>query len=1482
MTEQTILFTIMPRGMSLNSKTLPVSVLVSPRLTGSDKLGDYHDWLSWTQNLKENGLSLTVRCGAKTRTFKIDQDVLHPELWAAMFNKDTYVRPYAFKDYTNRTIFSYPARLALSSLKSTYQVAGLLMGLPDRSPAGQDREGGFRGLLKSITEGYAVNWDDKTGQRLRDAYRAGFGQLGSAASNRDQTWQPASYDPTWLAPDGTLSILPPAGTPANTAVQRFTAGQFALYTHMPSGAQLKDNPPDFDKLIDFHQALSSLNSYPELLRALGIVFDLDLPLEFVAETPINNPGELSVEKIPRHTWQTTTYTVPELAPLTTAYLYFTVGDPKNPWKIFTTAPAILGGVLGDLEVLGLLNLDPTRFGLAQLDLESGMFKNILFSEAWSSGRSGPVPSDHADIFDESTTLPSLRSGGLSVFADGRALRLLKTLSENKEFNNDLEASKPPKRPFYAEDLVHGYRIDIWDSHTEQWHSLHRRSAAYQIGDQTFKPPEEVEGFNQLAAASAAPDPQNPPPDDLYLNESMARWMGWSLSVPFPGKAMSRDSDPDKALDEDPNHPQNEPATPFKMTTEFKAISKSLPSLRFGRRYRLRMRAVDLCGNSLRWDDPLAALLALLAGLPRDPEGMPYLRYEPVAAPQIVLRDPAGVTSPGSKLERLVIRTYNEDESKDGVPADLSASDRFIAPPSTSVEVGERLGMFDDAQGRLVTTPEMYHLIGDRDGTRFHTMTVEVAGKQKDIPLESAESLDSVPYLPDVLARGAALRDLPGSPEGSLAKLEPGPGAVGAVDYNPLIDANPRPGSAALVSFDGGGDWQKLLPFRLALADGDQASTWDPQARVLTVSLPKASLHLVPLSSYLMPDDLKLMGVWKWLKEAIDLYALVSPDIPALDPDLDAERVAHLLQRAVEGGHWMITPPRILTLVHAVQQPIGHPAFTALSVQHEPYGTKDVWGNVDEKLNPDPGVLQTAPESAPTAGSELSAITAWRKPGSPEAYLLGGLQIHAASTDKVDLLAEWEDPVDDPAQPRQPGQEYVQNHTDQADEIPVPSTQEGLIIRDKYSANARAVAYYDADHDLLCFVRSGDQLGNLKSGEKMYQDSAPKHYFNDTKHHRVSYTSRSTSRFREYFPQDQDLDFTRQSSPVWVDVPASGRPQAPRLDYIVPAFGWQRQTQTNLKRSIRFGGGLRIYLDRPWFSSGAGEMLGVLLFDYAQGAFTDYEHWKMYITQWGADPIWLAPGLSQLPTVSSFRDADVTEDDLGLPGNAPGRVAVAAYNVAFDYDLQKWFADINIDYYSQAYTPFIRLALARYQPCALPDAKLSAAVLADYAQLTPERGAVLTADPYHPRTLRLTVSGPAPAGPTPEITGQQPNVPVHTPTLVEVNLQERNPAVEGDLGWVDAPAATAAITPLALPDPTGLIRWTGFIQFASIPTAGQYRLLVREYEFISAQYTNLASPQVGRRPVREQPRRLIYAEAIDVDEALIGGPSTDLGTVLDGN
>lgn len=1467
MIQQSVTFTIMPRGLTLNPARPPVSVFVSPRLSGADRLASFPDWLDWTARLRQRGLTLVLRCGTKNLTVKVDPAPLRPELWTAMFNKETFVRPYAFKDLTGRAVFSYPVRLALSAMKAIYQQGGVYLGLPERwdSPGDQRESAGTR-IFKALLDGLQVNWDTQQGERLRKEYRAAFSQLTGGS-----TVPTPKYQAEWLNPDGTLKIVPPAGTEAAKNFHQFIAGQFAVYSHMPQGKPVRDNPPDFNTLIDFHQALASLNSYPELLRALGLVFDFDLPADFIAPTPVNAPGRLAVVDVPGAGWQVATQAPPAIPVQETAYLYF--GSAAA--RLFAAAPGLLGGGLSELEIFGLVYLDPARYGLAQADVESAMHKAILLAESWQDGRLEPNSPEHPEVFNENTTLPALRSGGISVYADARALKLARSFKDNKSFNQKLVSNAPAARPFFAEDLNHGYRVDIWDSFSGQWNSLHRRLAEYVIGELTFKPAGEVEGFAQLAAGQAAPDPENPPPDDLYLNESMARWAGWSLSAPFPGKGLSADPDPAKALAEDPSHPPNEAATPFKMTTRFRAAPKSLPALRFGRRYRLRLRAVDICGNSMKHDDPLAALLGLIAGLPRDPEGLAYLRYEPVAAPNVVLRDERGVTGTGSQLHRLVIRTFNDDITKDGDPADLTASDRWIVPPSTSVEMGERLGMFDSA-GKLDTSPAMYDLIARRDAGRLNHVKAVVAGQEQEFPLERG-ALDVLPYLPDVLSRGAALRNLPGGLDGGRAWVEPGTGADQPVPYTPLESANPRPGSATLVGFGGGGDWQQLLPLRLALADGSAGPQWDPQNRVLTVFLPKGSLHTVALSSYVPPEDLKLLGVWQWLREIFDVAAVLAPGSPVLDPEKDVERIAHLLQRAVEGGHWMLTPPKLLTLVHAVQQPVGQPAFIPLNAQHEPYGTKKKDGQVDELVDPDPNVLQTAPETVPTAETELSPLSAWRKPGAPDAYLIGALQIHAASSEKVDIAAEWEDPYDDVAQPRQEGVDYLQKSSvDSIDPIRIPTLREGILSTGSGSTY-RQQAFYDADHDQLCFVRGGDQLGHLRSGVKVYSDAAPRHYLNDTKRHRVFYTPRATSRFREYFDPDAGLDFTRAGQGVWVDVPASARPVAPQVSHIVPTFGWQRETQTNLKRSVRFGGGLRVYLERPWFSSGMGELLGVALYDYGNGYSIDRETWKPYVTQWGADPIWISDGLNQLPYASSFPNRVADEYSLSLPGRALGRVGVAGFAVDFDYDSQKWFADVTVDTASLAYTPFLRLALVRYQPFALPDAKLSSAVLADYIQIAPQRSALLTADPYHPRRLRLTVSGPAPAGPAPAVTGgQRPTEPVAVPTRVEVTLQRRISGMESDLAWEDAPGGTASLNPQPLP-PKSLLRWVGTIDFAVLPQPGEYRVVIREFEYISANYVVVSGR--GRAARRTHPRRLIYAESVEIDSALIAPPGGSTGTKL---
>ena len=131
-THQTILFTVMPRGVSLNSATKPVSVFVSPRLDGADNLGAFPDWLNWTQRLADDGLDLELQCGANTQLVAINTAGLRPDLWEELFNSQTYVRSHkSFDDYSKRGLISFSVRESLSALKSVYQQASVALALPD-------------------------------------------------------------------------------------------------------------------------------------------------------------------------------------------------------------------------------------------------------------------------------------------------------------------------------------------------------------------------------------------------------------------------------------------------------------------------------------------------------------------------------------------------------------------------------------------------------------------------------------------------------------------------------------------------------------------------------------------------------------------------------------------------------------------------------------------------------------------------------------------------------------------------------------------------------------------------------------------------------------------------------------------------------------------------------------------------------------------------------------------------------------------------------------------------------------------------------------------------------------------------------------------------------------------------------------------------------------------------------------------------------
>jgi hypothetical protein len=174
------------------------------------------------------------------------------------------------------------------------------------------------------------------------------------------------------------------------------------------------------------------------------------------------------------------------------------------------------------------------------------------------------------------------------------------------------------------------------------------------------------------------------------------------------------------------------------------------------------------------------------------------------------------------------------------------------------------------------------------------------------------------------------------------------------------------------------------------------------------------------------------------------------------------------------------------------------------------------------------------------------------------------------------------------------------------------------------------------------------------------------------------------------------------------------------------------------------------------------------------------------------------------------------------------VAVAPHDVHYDEQRQLWYADIVLNE-APAYTPFIRLALARYQPKSISTVELSTVMLAQFAQLNPNRTLTVTGAPT---ATQLTVT----------VAGGRAYAPVATftkPARVEALVQTKNPALSGDLAWttVGQPVVlTAGATPAT---------WSGAVTLPGPRGSQPFRLVVKEFEV----------PSLGTES------RLVYADAV---------------------
>jgi len=1251
MATQTLLFTALPNGVASDGR-LRVSLLLSPRLdpqSSTGSLAQFPDFTDWPATLAQatfrlrfgvgevsiDGLDTSAGSGVDHRFGLPDS-----ALWQAIFPENTSVSSHEFDDRSASKVLSYGTADLHERLRDLYRALAGKAG--DELPSVED-------LLKDSEWGSLV--DDT--HRLDNHYVEGAGGL-----RRDVGRQFKDYVEGNL-PEGVedLANFQLFHTPAGEVqVQDYSDGQGGNERPGARWRTHRKSPlPSPDELVqryDFHQVVAAMNQYPTLLRRLGIVVDFLVERDLLPDASQEHlRGEILLPGAGAGVSR-----LPSISARVNARLQDDVFEAVSNASLQSEDYRL------DQR---LLHVADGRFDLLQVDVDGSGHKAMNTARTLWQLQYRKALLTESRRLPRRTGVPGLRNAGLMLVHRQRGVALENVFGRAKANNDQLlnhqqdlmngVANPVPAPEFWAEDLVRGFRMDIWDSTTGHWQSLCRRTAAYEVDGQPPVMVQEEEGIVRLAATES-PDP-NSAPGLLWLHENVMSWTGWSLCAPQPGKRVNPDDDVD---DEEARVPSGLP-----LRSRFAALPGSLPRLRYGRRYWVRGRAVDLAANSLPFDP------GDLGSENPAQHAQPYLRYEPIRPPALALVREGGdgvlVPREGESMARLAIRTFNDEPAKNTVPATQKAG-RLAVPESASVREAEYHGKLD--VGGAVS-PGFFQLLAEKDSPLDEEVVVS-SGPLVDFhalpntpPAESRYAVmepgSELPYLPDPLAERIAVRifDLPGHDENAVMSL-------------PL--------------YASGDYWPHASSFRIVLLEKPgEAPRWNEQSRELVVSLPKASRARLRLSVQPSEEALELMGVWHWLTPA----------------QQSAQR-----DRALAGQHWMLTPWRELELVHAVQKPLITPDME-VRITREMFETHAV-----------PNIL---------------------------------CAVSLKSTDHVDLMAEWNEPLPDRSEGDGEGE-------------PPP-------LQDNRHCTERAYGVkITPDHERYGGRPEHHIVGTdrIRAGAEGSDRVARKvHEFGDTRYRRVEYWLEATSCFREYMSADVLLEgppsarkITDANITVSGDrgvgwIPSSAPPPAPEVLYVVPTWHWLRKREGKSHKAWRRGGGLRVYLDRPWNVTGYGEMLAVVL-PGAGLAGKDpntepaSEPAKTYVTQWGNDPVFATPYVpGTSPKLKHFPLARTGRDLEGgwLPPFAPSveaeqpdtafkitglahpkvrenadsatRVAIAPHDVGWDPDRRLWYCDIEIDH-GGSYGPFVRLALARYQPISVHDAWLSDVVLADFMILTPDR------------------------------------------------------------------------------------------------------------------------------------------------------------------
>jgi len=1410
MIQQTIMWTAIPRGVA-DDGSLLLTVFVSPQLktdASPGKLGQFKDFLDWPATLAK--LKFDVDFGGSTRAAERTSDETDSTLWTALFNEKTYVRPYEFRKFDDKLIFSYPARNVHDFLKEKYQKYAV--SDPDDFPSKESLAGDFVQVsffrpsdLRPTNVGVPQGENDR---QIVDRLRRQM--------LKENALRPGPSDPPT-----DFFLLKWFHTPKNKRTPDTPTthnNKSAVKTGVYQKSLLK--PPE----IDFHQAVSSLGSYPKLLRTMGLAFDLKIP-----STPAV-PSSSTVRVIPKWPGGLPSLPKDDKTPKTR----YIVSGKKFAARPRASEPEVTeDGVLrlrdgGD----GVKQL----YSLIQVDLDGMAMKTMNFAYnifAAETRRTLGTP--------DTSSLPSARSAGISIVRTGRALRLARHLKGATQKNTDMSGGTEPE--LSAEDLVRGYRVDVYDAVRGKWFSLCKRAGRYEFTAIDRTENLEDEGFLQTSVTGSADDTT----DDLYLPESLGVWDGWSLCAPRPGASINNDGKVERT--------PTEFSEEFKLRASFRAAPGSLPSLRYGGKYRIRIRIADLAGGGPTVDD----LNPTDFSNATDEEF--YTRFEPVGPPFMVLKNKID-GMPGESLERLVIRSFNKSVDLDTVPIDTS-SERHLAPPAMAALDAETHGVFDLPAVQVTdeNLKKQYDLIVSKEGRFASTGPADL--KNPPNPIDASDIIVDLPYLPDPFAYGVVIFDLPGVPAGKVLQIrDDGSQSTSAL--------TPPSGTTSLtkIEFRRGSEWYNRDAFRIRLKEGAAGTppSWDNGGRVLTVFAPKSEIYRCRYASYFHESgELERMGIWNWVVEK------------------GPGNLGALKSMALDGRHWMLTPYRTLELAHVVQQPLGFPAFTGLQADKQLGATFarlldkllvsgkstskiDVYGEWQEPVDPldepEPKTIDGKARACEIRVDDHTSDTLYLD--SPHEF--GDtkhriVRYRAVATTRFREFLPPELVTDDPSDPGK---------------VEKNITRSSEVVEKNILSSARP----DAPKILYVVPTFGWESGSgpndaktskrIGGGLRIWMDRP---WFSSGEGELLGvmiWTGSFDSipdRYKPYVTQ-WGVD------PIWQSGSTSSGPafndfkgwHHNQIDItldevaIVPTIKpiTQLQTLTQFSEKEKQSNAAKPKAEVLKKIEGVDDkvvaQIGKKSITTEPIKEAEVVASKQYLASTVAtqDQVALDKKIKEADAASKLHKSTI-DAALGNLTVVKPTLAVVGHRVEYDKARRLWYCDIQIDA-GNSYYPFVRLALVRYQPDSVANAFVSRVVLADFAQLAPDRAVGALSDPENPRRTSVAVTG---------LTYKSSEAEQHG-SRIEVSIETRRPDVDDpELAWVPVPDANIELISRKVNDINTL--WAGTVTLPEPRGSRPYRVVVKEYEhFIrSGSEAGGSATLSAFHPAPVVERRIVFADAIEL-------------------